>query len=146
MVLVQWQRTFPNLGLDLKGQLHLLLQGSTAINAGNTVTFDGLPDIPIARFQLTFTNPPALIGTTRDLCVPPAPVFHADFTGYNGGSASVDSPATVDGCGPSSGKGESSASARSTRPRRSTSKRAAESKKKHKKKSCKKKKRKKHRK
>ena len=69
------------------------------------MTFDGLPDIPISRFQLTFTNPPGLLGTTRDLCVPPVPVFHADFTGYNGASASVDGPATVDGCGPGSGKG-----------------------------------------
>jgi hypothetical protein len=93
--------TFPNLGLDLKGQLHLLLQGSTDISAGNTVTFNGLPDIPIARFQLTFTNPPGLLGTSRDICVPPAPTFHATFDGYNGASTSVDAAATVDGCGAS---------------------------------------------
>src|SRR5262249_62188658 len=68
---------------------------------GNAVTFSGLPDIPISRFQLTFTNPPGLLETSRDICVPPAPSFHADFTGYNGKSASVDSPATVDGCGAS---------------------------------------------
>ena len=64
----------PNLGLDLQGQLHLLLQGTTDISNGNTVTFNGLPDIPIARFQLTFTNPPGLLGTARDICAPPAPV------------------------------------------------------------------------
>ena len=141
--LVQGSGTFPNLGLDLKGQLHLLLQGTTAINP-NTVTFNGLPDIPIARFQLTFTNPPALLGTTRDLCVPPVPVFHADFTGYNGASTSVDAPATVDGCGPGSGK--LGAKCKKAKKKKKRHHRAAESKKKHKKKSCQKKKHKKHRK
>jgi hypothetical protein len=140
--LVQGSGTFPNLGLDLKGQLHLLLQGTTAINP-NTVTFNGLPDIPIARFQLTFTNPPALLGTTRDICVPPAPVFHADFTGYNGATASVDAPATVDGCGPSSVHvGGKCKKAKAKKKKH----RAAEAKKKHKKKSCKKKKKRKKRK
>jgi hypothetical protein len=95
---------FPNLGLDLRGQLHLLLQGSIDIAGGNTVTFGdvppGLPDIPIADFRLTFTPSPGLLGTSRDLCVGPPPIFHADFTGYNGATTSVDSPATVEGCGP----------------------------------------------
>jgi hypothetical protein len=128
---------FPNLGLDLQGQLHLLLQGSTAINP-NTVTFNGLPDIPISRFQLTFTNPPALLGTSRDLCTPPPPLFHAGFTGYNGASTSVDSPATVDGCGPSGNVGTK---CKKHKAKKKHKKRAAESKKKHKKKrSCKKKK------
>jgi hypothetical protein len=129
--------TFPNLGLDLKGQLHLLLQGATAVNP-NTVTFDGLPDIPISRFQLTFTNPPGLLGTSRDICVPPAPNFHADFTGYNGKSASVDAAAIVDGCGPSSGTGTKAKCKKAKKKKRKH--RAAEAKKKHKKRSCKKKK------
>jgi hypothetical protein len=130
--------TFPNLGLDLKGQLHLLLQGATdASSAGNTVTFNGLPDIPISRFQLTFTNPPGLIGTARDICVPPAPVFHADFTGYNGKTSSVDTAAIVDGCGPTgASKGKCKKAKKHKKKHR-----AAEAKKKHKKKSCKKKKR-----
>jgi hypothetical protein len=132
----------PNLGLDLQGQLHLLLQGSTDISNGNTVTCNGLPDIPISRFQLTFTNPPGLLGTARDLCAPPSPLFHADFTGYNGATTSVDSPATVDGCGGSSG-GAAGAKAKCKKAKKHKKKhRAAESKKKHKKKSCKKKKRK----
>jgi hypothetical protein len=133
----------PNLGLDLQGQLHLLLQGSTDISNGNTVTFNGLPDIPIARFQLTFTNPPGLLGAARDLCTPPPPLFHADFTGYNGATTSVDSPAIVDGCG-GSGAGAAGAKAKCKKAKKKHKKKhhAAESKKKHKKKSCKKKKRK----
>jgi hypothetical protein len=145
VVLVTSAGAFPNLGLDLQGSLHLLLQGATAINP-NTVTFNGLPDIPIARFQLTFTNPPALLGTSRDLCVPPAPLFNADFTGYNGATTSVSSSAIVDGCGPSTGN--VGTKCKKHKAKKKHKKRAAESKKKHKKKKfCKKKKRhKKHRK
>jgi hypothetical protein len=130
----------PNLGLDLKGQLHLLLQGTTDISNGNTVAFNGLPDIPISRFQLTFTNPPGLLGTARDLCTPPAPMFHADFTGYNGATTAVDSPAVVDGCGPGSGAGGASTKAKCKKAKKKHKKhRAAESKKHKKKKHCKKK-------
>jgi hypothetical protein len=144
VMLVTGPGAFPNLGLDLQGALHLLLQGASAINP-NTVTFNGLPDIPIARFQLTFTNPPGLLGTSRDLCVPPAPLFRAAFTGYNGASTSVDSAATVDGCG--AGSGNTGAKCKKHKAKKKHKKRAAESKKKHKKKrSCKKKKKhKKHR-
>jgi hypothetical protein len=137
--LVTGSGAFPNLGLDLRGQLHLLLQGTTAINP-NTVSFSGLPDIPIAHFQLTFTPSPGLLGTSRDLCVPPAPLFHADFTGYNGASRSVDSAAKVDGCGGLKGK------CKKGKAKKHRKHRAAEAKKKHKKRSCKKKKHKKHRK
>jgi hypothetical protein len=137
--------TFPNLGLDLQGQLHLLLQGATAINP-NTVTFNGLPDIPISRFQLTFTNPPALLGTSRDVCVPPAPLFHANFTGYNDETTSVDASAIVNGCGPSSGSGtKAGAKCKKAKKKHKKKHRAAEAKKKHKKKSCKKKKKRKKR-
>src|SRR5262249_1296382 len=93
--------TFPNLGLDLQGELHLLLQGAVSISSGNTGSFSNLPDIPIARFQLTFPPQPGLAGARRDPRAPPAPVFHPDFPGYNGKAASVDSAATGDGCGPS---------------------------------------------
>jgi hypothetical protein len=98
--LVKGPGQFPNLGLDLKGQLHLLLQGSVDIAGGNTVTFNNLPDIPISRFQLTFTPSPGLLGTSRDICVPPPPIFRADFTGWNGATRPVEAAATVDGCGP----------------------------------------------
>src|SRR5262245_4031318 len=154
--LVKGSGAFPNIGLDLKGQLHLLLQGTTDIRNGNTVSFDGLPDIPISRFQLTFTNPPGLIGPARDICVPPAPIFHADFTGYNGKSTSVDSPAIVDGCSAAAGGAAKKAKCRKAkkkrkhraavdRAQRRRSGAAAASTKKHKKKSCKRKRKKKRR-
>lgn len=134
----------PNIGLDLHGQLHLLLQGS--LNADKSVTFGdvppGLPDIPISHFQLAFTNPPGLLIANHNLCVGPPPVWHAEFTGYNGANTAVDSTAIVaGGCGTNSGGRKCKKAKKKKRHHR-----AAESKKKHKKKSCKKKKRKKHRK
>ena len=82
------------IGLDLQGQLGLKIQGQLGID--NTTTFSGLPDIPISHFALTFDGGPrGILIASRDLCSPPAPVFHADFAGYNGATTSVDSPATV---------------------------------------------------
>jgi hypothetical protein len=141
VMLVNSGSTFPNIGLDLKGQLHLLLQGSLALDS--SVTFAGLPDIPIAHFQLAFGPDPGMLVANRDLCAPPAPVFHAEFQGYNGTSTAVDSAATVDGCG--AGSGNVGGKCTKHKAKKKHKKRAAEAKKKHKKKSCKKKKRKKHR-
>ncbi len=126
----------PDIGLDLQGQLHLLLRGSLGLD--KVVVFDGLPDIPIAHFALTFPSSPGLLIASRNLCVPPPPLFHADFTGYNGANTAVDSPATIQGaCGPNA------ATKCKKAKKKKHKKRAAEAKKKHKKKSCKKKKRKK---
>jgi hypothetical protein len=127
----------PDIGLDLNGQLHLLLKGSLTLS--EVVTFDGLPDIPISHFQLTFGANPGLLTANRDLCKPPAPNFHADFFGYNGAKTSVNAAAKVDGCGKCTKK----------KSKKKKHKRAAEAKKKHKKKSSckhKKKHKKKHRK
>jgi hypothetical protein len=130
----------PDIGLDLQGQLHLLLRGSLGLD--KVVTFDGLPDIPIAHFALTFPASPGLLSASRNLCVPPPPNFHADFQGYNGASTAVDSSATVVGsCKPLATK------CKAKKKHKKKHHRAAESKK-HKKKHKKhcKKKRKKHKK
>jgi hypothetical protein len=129
----------PDIGLDLQGQLHLLLRGTLGLD--KVVVFDGLPDIPIAHFALTFPSSPGLLIASRNLCVPPPPLFHADFTGYNGATTSADSPATVQGaCAPTG-----ASKAKCKKAKKKKHRRAAEAKKKHKKKSCKKKKRKKRR-
>ena len=128
----------PDIGLDLQGQLHLLLRGSLGLD--KVVVFDGLPDIPIAHFALTFPSAPGLLIASRNLCVPPPPLFHADFTGYNGATTAVDSSATVQGA-----CGQNAATKCKKAKKKKHKRRAAEAKKKHKKKSCKKKKRKKKR-
>jgi hypothetical protein len=124
----------PDIGLDLQGQLHLLLRGSLGVD--KVVKFNGLPDIPIAHFALTFPTSPGLLTASRNLCVPPAPNFHAEFQGYNGANTILDVPATVEGsCHPLGAK-------KCKKAKKHKKHRAAEAKKKHKKKSCKKKKRK----
>lgn len=138
VMLVSNGSSIPDVGLDLNGQLHLLLKGSLTLS--EVVTFDGLPDIPISDFRLTFSSDPGLLMANRDLCAPPAPVFHADFTGYNGATSSVDSAATIVGCGAGNGGGVGS-KCKKAKKKKHRHRRAAESKKKHKKHSCGKKKR-----
>jgi hypothetical protein len=121
------------IGLDLQGQLHLKLQGQLGID--NTTEFSGLPDIPIAHFQLQFNGGPnGILISSRDVCDPPAPVFHAEFLGHNGATAATDSPAAVTCHGPAPATVKKCKKAKHKKKHR-----AAEAKKKHKKKSCKKK-------
>jgi hypothetical protein len=122
----------PDIGLDLQGQLHLLLRGSLGFD--KVVKFSGLPDIPIAHFALTFPTSPGLLTASRNLCVPPAPNFHAEFQAYNGEHTILDVPATVEGsCHPLGKK------CKKAKKKKHKHRSASEAKKKHKKKSCKKK-------
>jgi hypothetical protein len=95
----------PRLGLDLRGPLHVPLLGNFLLApVGNS--FQGLPDIPLTRFQLDF-DPDHLLQTGGDLCEPPQPTFGINFTGYNGDVVTGNVPATVEGCG---GSGDPTAS------------------------------------
>jgi hypothetical protein len=135
-VLLVQSVAIPNIGLDLNGQLHFLLQGTLGLD--NAVEFSGLPDIPISHFELKFNGPPnGLLVANRNLCLPPPPLFGETFTGYNGAVTSLATPATVEGtCGAEMPKCKK---AKKKRKKHS----AETAKKKHKKKSCKKKKKKK---
>ncbi len=81
--------TLPKLGLDLRGALALKLIGAIGIDASNPsalrnqVTFDGLPDIPISEFTLTFGGGRnGLNLATRNPCAKPAFRFNTDFLSY----------------------------------------------------------------
>jgi len=90
----------PLIGLDLSGQLSFKLTGTLAFD--NRVTFDGLPDIPIAHFELQFAGgPEGLLYANRDLCAPPAPLFSGTFTSHGGADLPFSRDAAVQGCGPS---------------------------------------------
>jgi hypothetical protein len=129
VVLVQ-SLVLPDIGLNLSGPLSLNLHG--ALDFSGSVTFQGLPDIPISTFRLTFSGgPDGLNVANRNLCAPPRPLFRVNFTGYNGAKTSVDTRARVDGCGAVLGKCKKGKKHRKNR--------AAEAAKKHKKHSCKKK-------
>src|SRR5439155_20790610 len=89
----------PQLGVDLRGQLALKLRGDFVVGTTAGNVFEGLPDIPISRFELDFA-PGGLLSTSRDLCTAPAPTFHAIFDAHSGAHQEGDVPATVDGCVP----------------------------------------------
>jgi hypothetical protein len=138
VVLVQGL-SIPNLGLNLGGPLTLNLQGILGLEGA--VTFSGLPDIPISHFELNFFGgPPGLNVADRNLCLPPAPLFHENFTAHSGASTALETAATIEGCGPVAKK-KCKAKAKKKKGKKSDA--SAAKKKKHKKKSCKKKRKKK---
>jgi hypothetical protein len=97
----------PRIALDLTGPLTLRLFGQFALlNGGSGAIFDGLPDIPIARFALTFNGGEAgLLVNTQDLCEPPKPTFQTEFLGHSGAERSGNVNAVVKGCGGKRGGG-----------------------------------------
>jgi hypothetical protein len=133
------QPELPDIGLNLAGPLSLNLHGT--LDIAGKVTFSGLPDIPISHFELNFFGgPDGLNVANRDLCVPPAPLFHEDFTAHSGAATALDTPATIEGCGPV--KKKCKAKGKKKKGKKSE---ADAAKKKKKKKSCRKKKKRKKR-
>lgn len=92
----------PEVRLDLRGPLNMQLTGHFVTEGGTGVEFDGLPDIPIADFALTFNGGPSgLLVTTRNLCIPPPLVFTTTFESHAGGPlVSGQKNPTIEGCGP----------------------------------------------
>jgi hypothetical protein len=89
----------PNLGVDLKGPLAIQLLGNFVLVPGPGNVFEGLPDIPISRFELKFDQD-KLVLTQIDLCNEPVPAFNPEFTGHNGVTRSNQFPTQVAGCKP----------------------------------------------
>ena len=88
----------PRLGVDLHGPLSIQLFGTFVFpQAGPGQAFQGLPDIPISNFVLSFKRN-GLLFTIRNLCQPPAPAFQVSFGGWNGAIQSARVAATVQGC------------------------------------------------
>lgn len=103
----------PSLGLDLRGALALKLTGKISLDSSspgkirNQVTFDGLPDIPISDFTLTFAGGEGGLNlAARNPCKPPPFQFDTSFLSYAGGTvnATTDAKATCRGSG-GGGKG-----------------------------------------
>ena len=95
MALVDAGRTpaFPTSASTCAAPLALKLKGTIGITpeARNIVTFDGLPDIPIADFTLTFAGGPKA-GSTPPAAIsarPPPLVFDANFTSFSGAAVST---------------------------------------------------------
>jgi hypothetical protein len=93
----------PGISLALRGPVSLRLDGANQFgaNGGLTTTFAGIPDVPLARFELDFFGGAAgpLIAS-KDLCRGALPRISADFTGHNGARVTVNAPIRIQGCGP----------------------------------------------
>ena len=97
----------PQVGLDLRGPLALKLLGSFVFTSlGTGVEFNGLPDIPISRFQLTFFGGDAgLVLAARSVCDPPPLEFKTDFLAHSGAAVAGATAAKVAGsCAGADGK------------------------------------------
>jgi hypothetical protein len=104
MALVENEGGLPLLGLDLQGALALQLFGDLVLfpngdKIDTLVVFDGLPDIPISRFELTLVEDKLNI-VGRDLCQPPDFFYTTEFTSYADEILTGDTQATIEGCAP----------------------------------------------
>jgi hypothetical protein len=90
----------PGLALALSGPVTLPLFGTVDPSGKQVHTaFSGIPDVPLERFELTFTaNGPLRL--SRDVCAGARQTVGAQFTGHNGALANVSAPLHVDGCPP----------------------------------------------
>jgi hypothetical protein len=91
----------PGISLALRGPVSLRLDGAVALGRTTTTTFSGIPDVPLARFQLDFLGGAASpLTVVKNLCTGPAPSIAADFTGHNRAATTVTAPMRVAGCRP----------------------------------------------
>jgi hypothetical protein len=88
----------PGLRLELTGPAALTLTGAVGGNPIRT-EFAGIPDVPLARFELTFDADRSLRAQT-DFCRGKQPVISAQLTGHNGAVAQLTEPLAVAGCRP----------------------------------------------
>jgi hypothetical protein len=104
----------PKLLVVFTGALALKLDGNVDITNGVATTFDGLPDVPLSKFDLTLDRSSGLLTTDSDLCKPGgAVVAGATLTAQSGQVLNIDAPLPSTGCGgPTKPKGTMSLSFR----------------------------------
>jgi hypothetical protein len=85
----------PGLALDL-GLIRL--KGSVALGARLTTTFDGIPDVPLAKLTLNLNGgSKGALSTTNDLCKT-TPTVEAQYTAHSGAAGKQTAKASVTGC------------------------------------------------
>jgi hypothetical protein len=100
----------PKLLVVFTGALALSLDGNVDISNGVATTFDGLPDVPLSKFDLVLDRSSRLLTTDSDLCRPGGAVIAAaTLTAQSGRVLNVNAPLPSAGCG------------RATKPRGSVS-------------------------
>ncbi len=92
----------PGLTIQLADPIPLRLDGIVALTPqGLKTTFTGLPDVPLAAFQLDLSGGTAgafILGA--DLCAAPPPSVDASFAAHSGATFAERSRMTVVGCTP----------------------------------------------
>ena len=91
----------PQLVVQLRGQVNVQLVGTTGIGARGLVNvFDGIPDVPLSRFELKVTGGPGgLLRNKVDLCGAGADsTASAGFLAHSGASSSSTERLTILGC------------------------------------------------
>lgn len=94
----------PQVDLDLKGALALRLRGAVDFAGGRLVTtFDGIPDVPLSRFELDFKADGVLIAN-RDLCAGRDPLrVDAKVRSAGGAERTIQVAPVLTGCPPPPG-------------------------------------------
>lgn len=87
----------PGLAVELRGPVALGLTGTVGLIGGVTTEFAGIPDVPLARFELRFER---ALERRRNLCTGKVPRIRADMAGHNGAVARLRAPFRVRGCKP----------------------------------------------
>jgi hypothetical protein len=93
----------PELVVSLAGQVSIDLVGKVGIANGRlTNLFDGIPDVPLARFELRVTGGPGgLLRNSADICGPAAATTaDAVFLAHSGASHAASVPLSLLGCPP----------------------------------------------
>jgi hypothetical protein len=87
---------FPGLRLSLNGPAPLRLTGTLGLTKGIAASFDGLPDVPLSNFDLTFVGggPLKLFGSSCGAALR----FSAQLTGHNGATVTRTATATIPNC------------------------------------------------
>ena len=101
---VQRAGELPGLALTLSGPVSLSLFGTVAPPGSDGVirnSFGGIPDVPLERFELTFTGGAnAPLRLARDVCHGPRQTVRGSFTAHSGAVANVSARLKVAGCPP----------------------------------------------
>ncbi|HET6507303.1 MAG TPA: hypothetical protein VFG42_10990 [Baekduia sp.] len=91
----------PGIALDL-GLIRL--KGDVALGTRVTTTFDGIPDVPLAKLTLSLTGgPKGALSTIKDLCTT-TPTVEAQYGAHSGATGKETVKADVVGCAASASK------------------------------------------
>jgi hypothetical protein len=99
VMFVQGQ-SVPDIVLSLRGPLSLTLRGVNVFTpAGQVTTFDGIPDVPLSRFELRFNGGfEGLLVASRDLCGGTPIDVAAKFVSHAGTVKEKTIASKVEGC------------------------------------------------